>query len=84
MSTGSATFHPGLITLAVCHRLTLTSSRMQILDEILDSDAMKELQESAQDSAAKLNDYANSIIQNALANDADVRRNDEGEWQAEG
>ncbi|QFQ33371.1 tail fiber protein [Klebsiella phage KL] len=45
-----------------------------ILDEILDSDAMKELQESAQDSAAKLNDYANSIIQNALANDADVRR----------
>lgn len=44
-----------------------------ILDEILDSDAMKELQDSAQDSAAKLNDYANSIIQNALANDADVR-----------
>ena len=34
---------------------------------------MKELQDSAQDSAAKLNDYANSIIQNALANDADVR-----------
>ncbi|GAB7396536.1 hypothetical protein OUHCRE1_48100 [Enterobacter asburiae] len=26
----------------------------------------------AQDSAAKLNDYANSIIQNALANDAEV------------
>ena len=45
-----------------------------ILDEILDSDAMKELQVSAQDSAAKLNDYANSIIQNALANDADVRK----------
>ena len=44
-----------------------------ILDEILDSDAMKELQESAQDSSAKLNDYANSIIQNALANDGDVR-----------
>lgn len=44
-----------------------------ILDEILDSDAMKELQESAQDSAAKLNEYANSIIQNALANDGDVR-----------
>ncbi|UIW10444.1 tail fiber protein [Klebsiella phage KpS4] len=56
-----------------------------ILDEILDSDAMKELQESTQDSAAKLNDYANSIIQNALANDADVRimRKENGNRKAE-
>lgn len=56
-----------------------------ILDEILDSDAMKELQESAQDSAAKLNDYANSIIQNALANDGDVRimRKENGNRKAE-
>lgn len=56
-----------------------------ILDEILDSNAMKELQESAQDSAAKLNDYANSIIQNALANDADVRimRKENGNRKAE-
>lgn len=56
-----------------------------ILDEILDSDAMKELQVSSQDSAAKLNDYANSIIQNALANDADVRKmtNENGKRKAE-
>lgn len=56
-----------------------------ILDEILDSDAMKELQVSAQDSAAKLNDYANSIIQNALANDGDVRimRKENGKRKAE-
>ena len=56
-----------------------------ILDEILDSDAMKEIQESAQDSAAKLNDYANSIIQNALANDADVRimKKENGKRKAE-
>lgn len=56
-----------------------------ILDEILDSDAMKELQVSAQDSAAKLNDYANSIIQNALANDGDVRimRRENGKRKAE-
>lgn len=56
-----------------------------ILDEILESDAMKELQESAQDSAAKLSDYANSIIQNALANDADVRimRKENGKRKAE-
>lgn len=56
-----------------------------ILDEILDSDAMKELQENAQDSAAKLNDYANSIIQNALANDGDVRimRKENGKRKAE-
>lgn len=56
-----------------------------ILDEIMDSDAMKELQESAQDSAAKLNEYANSIIQNALANDGDVRimRKENGKRKAE-
>lgn len=56
-----------------------------ILDEILDSDAMKELQVSAQDSAAKINDYANSIIQNALANDGDVRimRKENGKRKAE-
>lgn len=56
-----------------------------ILDEILDSDSMKELQESAQDSAAKLNEYANSIIQNALANDGDVRimRKENGKRKAE-
>lgn len=56
-----------------------------ILEEILDSDAMKELQESAQDSAGKLNDYANSIIQNALANDGDVRimRKENGKRKAE-
>lgn len=56
-----------------------------ILDEVLDSDAMKELQESAQDSAAKLNEYANSIIQNALANDGDVRimRKENGKRKAE-
>lgn len=56
-----------------------------ILDEILDSDAMKELQVSAQDSAAKLNEYANSIIQNALANDGDVRimRKENGKRKAE-
>lgn len=56
-----------------------------ILDEILDSDAMKELQESAQYSAAKLNEYANSIIQNALANDGDVRimRKENGKRKAE-
>ena len=56
-----------------------------ILDEILDSDAMKELQGSAQDSAAKLNEYANSIIQNALANDGDVRimRKENGKRKAE-
>lgn len=56
-----------------------------ILDEILDSDAMKEIQESAQDSAAKLNEYANSIIQNALANDGDVRimRKENGKRKAE-
>lgn len=56
-----------------------------ILDEILGSDAMKELQESAQDSAAKLNEYANSIIQNALANDGDVRimRKENGKRKAE-
>lgn len=56
-----------------------------ILDEILDSDAMKEIQESAQDSAAKLNEYANSIILNALANDGDVRimRKENGKRKAE-
>lgn len=56
-----------------------------ILDEILDSDAMKELHVSAQDSAAKLNDYANSIIQNALANDGEVRimRKENGKRKAE-
>lgn len=56
-----------------------------ILDEILDSDAMKEIQESAQDSSAKLNEYANSIIQNALANDGDVRimRKENGKRKAE-
>lgn len=56
-----------------------------ILDEILDSGAMKEIQESAQDSAAKLNEYANSIIQNALANDGDVRimRKENGKRKAE-
>ena len=56
-----------------------------ILDEILDSDAMKEIQVSAQDSAAKLNEYANSIIQNALANDGDVRimRKENGKRKAE-
>ena len=56
-----------------------------ILDEILDSDAMKELQVSAQDSAAKLNDYANSIIQNALSNDGNVRimRKENGKRKAE-
>lgn len=56
-----------------------------ILDEILDSDAMKELQESAQDSASRLSDYANSIIQNALANDGDVRimRKENGKRKAE-
>lgn len=56
-----------------------------ILDEILDSYAMKELQVSAQDSAAKLNEYANSIIQNALANDGDVRimRKENGKRKAE-
>ncbi|AXN53799.1 tail protein [Klebsiella phage TSK1] len=56
-----------------------------ILDEIFDSDAMKELQVSAQDSAAKLNDYANSIIQNALANDGNVRimRKENGKRRAE-
>lgn len=56
-----------------------------ILDEILDSDAIKELQVSAQDSAAKLNDYANSIIQNALANDGNVRimRKENGKRKAE-
>ncbi|WPJ49383.1 hypothetical protein RCIP0019_00019 [Klebsiella phage RCIP0019] len=56
-----------------------------ILDEIMDSDAMKELQENAQDSAAKLNEYANSIIQNALANDGDVRimRKENGKRKAE-
>lgn len=56
-----------------------------ILNEILDSGAMKELQESAQDSAAKLNEYANSIIQNALANDGDVRimRKENGKRKAE-
>lgn len=56
-----------------------------ILDEILNSDAMKELQVSAQDSAAKLNDYANSIIQNALANDGNVRimRKENGKRKAE-
>lgn len=56
-----------------------------ILDEILDSDAMKELQVSAQDSSAKLNEYANSIIQNALANDGDVRimRKENGKRKAE-
>lgn len=56
-----------------------------ILDDILDSDAMKELQESAQDSASKLNDYANSIIHNALANDSDVRimRKENGKRKAE-
>ncbi|MBX9265277.1 hypothetical protein K5962_29575, partial [Klebsiella pneumoniae] len=38
-----------------------------------------------QDSAAKLNDYANSIIQNALANDADVRimKKENGKRKAE-
>lgn len=56
-----------------------------ILDEIMDSDAMKELQESAQDSASKLHDYANSIIHNALANDGDVRimRKENGKRKAE-
>lgn len=56
-----------------------------ILDEILDSDAMKELQESAKDSASRLSDYANSIIQNALANDGDVRimRKENGKRKAE-
>lgn len=56
-----------------------------ILNEILGSDAMKELQENAQDSAAKLNEYANSIIQNALANDGDVRimRKENGKRKAE-
>ena len=57
----------------------------QILDEILDSDAFKELEENAVDSAGKLSDYANSIIHNALANDSDVRimRKENGKRKAE-
>lgn len=56
-----------------------------ILGEILDSDAFKELEENAVDSAGKLSDYANSIIHNALANDSDVRvmRKENGKRKAE-
>lgn len=56
-----------------------------ILDEIIDSEAFKELEESAVDSAGKLSDYANSIIHNALANDSDVRimRKENGKRKAE-
>lgn len=56
-----------------------------ILDEILDSEAFKELEENAVDSAGKLSDYANSIIHNALANDSDVRimRKENGKRKAE-
>lgn len=44
-----------------------------ILDDILNSDAMKDLQENAVNSSNKVKDQAQSIIQNALANDSDVR-----------
>lgn len=56
-----------------------------ILDEILDSEAFKDLEENAVDSAGKLSDYANSIIHNALANDSDVRimRKENGKRKAE-
>ena len=44
-----------------------------ILNKIFDTEAGKDLKENAIDSANKIKDQAQSIIQNALANDADVR-----------
>ncbi|WP_279025587.1 phage tail tip fiber protein [Gibbsiella quercinecans] len=45
-----------------------------ILKEIEESEAFKRLDENAVDSAAKIRDSAQAILQNALANDSDVRR----------
>lgn len=44
-----------------------------ILDKIFDTEAGQDLKENAIDSANKIKDQAQSIIQNALANDADVK-----------
>ena len=44
-----------------------------ILDKIFDTEAGQEIKENAIDSANKIKDQAQSIIQNALANDADVK-----------
>ncbi|QJT70550.1 UNVERIFIED_ASMBLY: tail fiber protein [Shigella phage 2019SD1] len=56
-----------------------------ILDKIFDTEAGKDLKENAIDSANKIKDQAQSIIQNALANDADVRimRKENGKRKAE-
>lgn len=56
-----------------------------ILDDILSSDGMKELMENAVDSSNKIKDQATSIIENALANDSDVRimRKENGKRKAE-
>lgn len=44
-----------------------------ILDKIFDTEAGKDLKENAIDSANKIKDQAQAIIQNALANDADIK-----------
>lgn len=56
-----------------------------ILDDILNSDAMKDLQENALATSNKVKDQAQSIIQNALANDheAKVTRVQNGKRKAE-
>lgn len=56
-----------------------------ILDKIFDTEAGQEIKENAIDSANKIKDQAQSIIQNALANDSDVRvmRKENGKRKAE-
>ncbi|ECV1122709.1 DUF1983 domain-containing protein [Salmonella enterica subsp. enterica serovar 4,12:i:-] len=56
-----------------------------ILDKIFDTEAGKDLKENAIDSANKIKDQAQSIIQNALANDTYVRimRKENGKRKAE-
>ena len=56
-----------------------------ILDKIFDTEAGQEIKENAIDSANKIKDQAQSIIQNALANDSDVRvmKKENGKRKAE-
>ncbi|QCW18517.1 tail protein [Escherichia phage vB_EcoS_W011D] len=56
-----------------------------ILDDIWNTEGGKEIKENAIDSANKIKDQAQSIIQNALANDTDVRimRKENGKRKAE-
>lgn len=56
-----------------------------ILDDILNSDEFQDFKENATASANKIKDTAQAIIQNALANDADVKwtRKENGKRKAE-